>query len=360
MKHITCGRSPFEIGKHHGKVAKDEVIRSLTFYADYFQSKSGLAWSDAVAVAERFLPCLQKHCPHLVEEMRGIASGASLAFGDILALNVRTEISMGLGLVSDGCTSLYWNPMGDRGILAQNWDWETAQRENLVQLQIQQSDGRPALSIVTEAGIIGKIGLNGSGVGVCLNAIRARGVNFARLPVHIALRSVLECTSLQEAVARLQSVGVAASCHILIADSKDACGLECSHADIVELPAQDGIYTHTNHWLKPHSGPDGPITESVFLQDSVPRLSRLDELLANDSMKTSVSDKEGMLQTDMSAVEKILDDEENFPESINKSTSADNSVATLFSIVMDLANQEAKVRIGRPTEAVEAFVLQVV
>jgi isopenicillin-N N-acyltransferase-like protein len=281
--------------------------------------------------------------------MKGIADGAGVDFADILALNVRTEISMGLGLPSDGCTSLFYKPSDSHAILAQNWDWETAQQMNLVALHIASRGDLPAISMITEAGIIGKIGLNGSGVGVCLNAIRARGVDFERLPVHIALRLVLECRSREQAVATLTTAGVAASCHILVADAGDAIGLECSHVDMVGLPARGGIYTHTNHWLVQHSGPGGPITEPVFPQDSVPRLARLNSLIIDRGKKSLVNVK---------GIEKMLEDEDNFPGSINKATSSASSAATLFSVVMDLDNRRANVRIGRPTEAVESFTLQ--
>lgn len=197
MIHIHCRGLSFEIDRQYGSAAREQIARSLAFYADYFLAKSGMDWPSAVAAAGRFRPCLDEHRAHLVEEMRGIAAGAGVEFGDILALNVRTEIAMGMGLPSDGCTALFYRPeAGGYGILAQNWDWETAQQENLVALYVTP-DGAffPAFSTVTEAGMVGKIGLNECGVGVCLNAIRAEGVDYGRLPVYLALRTVLECRS---------------------------------------------------------------------------------------------------------------------------------------------------------------------
>jgi isopenicillin-N N-acyltransferase-like protein len=40
--------------------------------------------------------------------------------------------------------------------------------------------------MVTEADVIGKIGINSAGVGVCLNAIRACGVDRTKLPIDLA------------------------------------------------------------------------------------------------------------------------------------------------------------------------------
>ncbi|MFP3442214.1 carcinine hydrolase/isopenicillin-N N-acyltransferase family protein, partial [Pantoea sp. SIMBA_133] len=75
--------------------------------------------------------------------------------------------------------------------LAQNWDWRAEQLDHLVILEIQ-APGAPPLISVGEAGMVGKIGLNAYGVGVGLNAIRSATCGEG-LPIHIALRAMLEC-----------------------------------------------------------------------------------------------------------------------------------------------------------------------
>jgi len=99
------------------------------------------------------------------------------------------------------------------------------QKQNLVFLEINKADA-PRIKMVTEAGIIGKIGLNEHGVGVCLNAIKAAGCDPRRLPVHLALRTVLECLSTNKAIRNLEDVGLASSAHILVADKDKAIGME--------------------------------------------------------------------------------------------------------------------------------------
>ncbi len=236
------------------------------------------------------------------------------------------------------------------------WQWEVRQQANLIALHlVQAGPGRPTINMVTEAGIVGKIGLNSAGVGVCLNAIRARGVHWGRLPTHIALRTALECTSYAEAAATLERVGVATSCHILVADRTGAVGLEFSHADLQKLPldAASGRLVHSNHFLVPHRTPDGagePIRETVFLDDSPLRVARIEELLVRAQAR-------GLGPT-LETVAKQLEDEDNFPTAINRAVKPGSQVATLFSIVMDLVAVKATVRLGRPTESTESFVLQ--
>lgn len=256
----------------------------------------------------------------------------------ILALNVRTEIAYGMS--QDGCTALSWKTESS-SFLAQNWDWQEEQQENLINVCVTQV-GKPTISMITEAGIIGKIGLNSSGVGVCLNAIRALGVDFERLPCHLALRSCLDATSRDDAVAILQKVGVASSCHILVADPTGGVGMECSHLDIIELPMDTGgTVRHTNHYIKSHPG----VEDKVAFADSPVRLGRIDELVREQTKKLDVDKGQGF-----DIIRSMLKDEENSPPAICRSSVPDSSVATLFSIVMDLTGRQAEVTIGKPNK----------
>ncbi len=133
-----------QIGFRHGSQAKTLVHGSVDFYTRYFQKNSQMSWEAAEDAGRRFHPFLEQHVPHLVEEMRGlfpsphllpaldfmkkianydknkgIADGAEISFASVLALNARTEISM--GMMDDGCTALAWKT--DKfSVAGQNWD----------------------------------------------------------------------------------------------------------------------------------------------------------------------------------------------------------------------------------------------
>ncbi|KAI4278926.1 MAG: hypothetical protein L6R38_005141 [Xanthoria sp. 2 TBL-2021] len=268
----------------------------------------------------------------------GVAAGAGQSFSSILALNVRTEIAF--GMFSDGCTALSWKD-GNTSLLAQNWDWQQEQEANLIRLRIKQV-GKPNIDMITEAGIIGKIGLNSAGVGVCLNATRAEGVDFGRLPCHLVLRRCLDSNSRAEAIAALKEAGVASSCHILVADLDGGTGIECSSADIILIPMCDkGRVIHTNHFVHEHPG----VEENVLLKDSEARLARISVLV-----KTATPD--------VASIRRLLEDEDGYPISINRQRTHESTIATLFSIVMRLDKGYADVRMGRPTEADQYLKLQ--
>ena len=74
--------------------------------------------------------------------------------------------------------------------------------------------------MMTQAGLTGKIGLNGAVVGVTLSAIKSAGVDFGKLPCHLALWTALNSSRADEAVKVLMREGVASSCHITVADNR--------------------------------------------------------------------------------------------------------------------------------------------
>ncbi|KAH8670930.1 acyl-coenzyme A:6-aminopenicillanic acid acyl-transferase-domain-containing protein [Xylariales sp. PMI_506] len=366
------------IGLTHGRRASEQIRGSIAFYGGLFERSCGLTWPEVRREAERYVAPLEILCPRYLDEIRGIADGAGLAFLDILALNVRTEINFGLFTVassssypssfpphvaaataaaaeeeeeeefpSDGCTSVAWRTEASGSWLGQNWDWKPAQAPNLVVCRISQpGTGIPDLAMVTEAGIIGKIGLNAAGVGCCLNAIRCRGVDPSKLPIHFALRAALESSSRAEAVARISSFtpapddggssgGVAGSGHILLADPGGSVGLECTAIWVRELaPAADGKLSHTNHLLLEH----GDVDERPWLADSPARLTRARRIVAELTEPTE------------DALFELFKDGEGYPASINRRQAGDHDSQTLFTIIMDLSNRRAKFTFGRPTE----------
>ncbi|KAL9064692.1 MAG: hypothetical protein Q9157_007739 [Trypethelium eluteriae] len=313
-------------------------------------------WSEVCDVAVKFLPFLESKHHDLVEEMRGVADGAGVPFASILAMNVRTEIAYGM-FQSDGCTSLAWRSSDNTSsFLAQNWDWQHEQKSNLISLRIRQQNldeerreqELPVIHMITEAGIIGKIGMNSAGVGVCLNAIRARGVKFNALPCHLALRRCMEAKSRDAAIELLEHHGVASACHILVADAeKEGMGLECSAHDIVKLIAEEGVVTHTNHYILPH---DRDVEEHGTWKDSPLRLKRINEMIGLRKGAEQVPSTED--------IRAMLRDEQGYPTSINRHETPTSTVATLFTIVMDLKEGNATVTLGRPTSIEETVELE--
>ncbi|KAL1945424.1 hypothetical protein VTO73DRAFT_2275 [Trametes versicolor] len=359
---VELAGSPYEIGLQHGQLLASQVVDQISIYRDLFQEACKFSWETVRTVAAQFEESIRLLAPHLLEEMRGIAVGVQSAghlkvdMLDIVALNARSEIA--LGQWDDGCTALGWRIRGPgvhKQILAQNWDWREGVGKNLALASIS-SPGKPHIWMVIEPGIVGKIGFNSASVGVCLNAIRARPISTSLLPIHVLLRLALECESVDDAIASIESLGGAASSqHILIANKDGARGLELSPRGGFYLKEDErGVLAHTNHFLE-----NKLVDEPPWLSGSPVRLERAQticgELTAKlgDSRLGEIDAK--LLRTHLFA------DTTNSPQAICCSPDPERAakISTLFNIVMTFEPgraPSAEVVFGKPGSGEESEV----
>lgn len=336
VPEIVCKGTPREIGLTHGSEAKQRIVTSINNYAKLYEECAQITWSEARDRARKFIPAIKEHAQHLFEEMEGIAEGAGIDFLDIVALNVRSEIA--LTNYTDGCTSIA-KISKDRSsvFLAQNWDWLGEAGEATVFLDIRPK-GKPRIQIFAEAGIVGKFGMNAAGVAVCMNAIRSGSLNVGMMPVHIAIRRVLECASYGEAKVLLDSRGVASCVNFMIVD-KDGSGatVECSPKGNTIIEPVDGTVCHTNHLYAPGL-PQG--LKDHPSKNSFSRLERVKELSAG-------------VGGSFEGIRSWLSDEQGSPTSISRSLVPGavgmERMVTLATIIMDIKAKQAQVSLGRPS-----------
>ncbi|KAH8424078.1 putative acyl-CoA:6-aminopenicillanic-acid-acyltransferase [Aspergillus melleus] len=345
-----------QIGLQHGRELRQQIHSQLAVYEEMFKHTANMSWDSVRELAQEFRTASEQNTPAVYAEMQGIADASGRDILDIVALNCRSEIAM--GCFSDGCTSLSWKKRDDARILAQNWDWTNLVGENLALVSIEQV-GKPRIHMVTEAGIIGKIGFNSAGVGVCLNAIKAHPCISSKVPIHVALRLCLESQSVEEAVQAIGSLGgIACSAHILVADSATSLGLELSPLGDVHLKENEhGIITHTNHFLE-----NGHVVEPAWIPSSPYRLDRINQL-TNELVGSGLH---GDSITPALLRETIFSDTCNSPYSISLRQGDPNRhwtvrSITLFNIVMNLDARcpEAELVIGQPGTGTESSVIKI-
>lgn len=251
---VVSAGDPFERGSRLGRNVGERVAHTVNAYMKIFEEFAGLGRENVFSLAERYMPVIARHTPYLLEEMRGIASGAGRDLREIVAINARTELMYGGHKLSE-CTSiaLSGQASADGGVyLAQNWDWHFSLAGGLVLWAIQPSEGRQVLTL-TEAGIVGKIGTNGS-LALCVNLLMSDGDSpEPALPMHIILRHVLDTTSrVDEAVVLLATLPRSTSCNHLLADRFGAlASVEATPLGQHVLYPEDGWLTHTNHCQGP-------------------------------------------------------------------------------------------------------------
>ncbi|TPX09746.1 uncharacterized protein E0L32_009085 [Thyridium curvatum] len=338
VPEVVAKGSAWDIGFQHGSSIPNRIAVCIENYKKLFLETAEADWTESKARAESYLPALEQNEPDLVEEMRGIAAGSKRDFLDILALNLRSEIS--LTNYSDGCTSIVSTGATDGEVyIAQNWDWVGEAGKSTCFFDIHKT-GKPRIRIMGEAGIVCKFGFNDAGVGICMNAIRSGTVSKTQLPVHLAMRRVLECRSFDEAFEMLTKKGLASCVNLMIADkSGKLATIECTPkglAPIYPAPGCTATY-HTNHLWSPNV-PIG--IKDHPSQNSFSRLERIKEL--SDGQAVSVD-----------SIRTWLSDEKGTPVSICRSTPPGTKgierMETLSTVIMDLKNLRAEVSFGKPS-----------
>jgi isopenicillin-N N-acyltransferase-like protein len=118
---------------------------------------------------------------------------------------------------------------------------------------------KPSFVCLTQAGIPGGMtGLNETGVGVCVNGLTTPedGRDLDGLPHHLRVRAILSSRTFTEALKPVMGTRHVGSTHFLIGHAGgEALGLEASPTRINTLNPEDGLYTHSNHFVGPTTGP---------------------------------------------------------------------------------------------------------
>ncbi|MCZ6831507.1 MAG: C45 family autoproteolytic acyltransferase/hydrolase [Gammaproteobacteria bacterium] len=313
-----------DIGYQHGQLLAPRIETNLDFYLSMF----GLAQARLWDLARDFKTIITEFNPDYADEIKALAAGAGVDERYIFVLNARSEIYN--STVAE-CTVL-WHQNGPS--LAQNWDWYQAAEALTVLLRIERADGH-RITMLTEAGIIGKIGMNSAGLGVCLNILRVRG-ELRGVPVHILLRAMLDSCNLEQVVVLKRRAGLGKASHVLVADAAgNSLSLEFAGEQSFEIKPQRGTLVHSNHYLEEAELDTGePFTSTLERYDCARE--------ALDALGQQVS--VGQLQ-------ELLLNQDLEELSINRaysnvSQSTIGPVGTVFSIVMELAKGRLHVHKG--------------
>ncbi|WP_051323784.1 C45 family autoproteolytic acyltransferase/hydolase [Candidatus Solirubrobacter pratensis] len=302
--HVSHESTPRARGEGLGRAQAEHVRRTIEVYRRLCDLSAG----------GRVRASDDEH-----EEIAGIAAGAGVDCRELLAVNARTELIAS----ADECSVV-----GAGGLLAQNWDWHPDLQDSTL-VWVVHERGR-WFATVTEAGMLAKIGLNDAGLGVCLNLlISSEDGGLDGVPIHLLLRRVLACRSVDEAVALLTSARVSASSAVTVATPGDVATVELSPGGPNVLRGSTGA--HTNHFLEPPpAGRDVGLEESSSTEarlDAIRRLPLLDALRSHEGHPNGVC--------------RHVDESEPWAE----------RTATLASVIMDLAARRLHVAAGQPCTA---------
>ena len=225
-------------GRQHGTLLKERIHRTVEFYQKQFQ----LPEEQILRIAGQFRKSTKAFREDLYLEIEALARAAEVDPLWIYALNGRTEL---LNLNPMECTTLAFRK---QSLIGQNWDWDSEMEELAVILEIEKEDGHRILTM-TEPGMIGKIGMNHCGVGVCLNFMTIENYQPYGVPLHVLLRTILDSKSLNEAQFLIEPNLRGKVGNILISNGNgEIVDFELAGDEFFSIPVDD-LFVHTNHFL---------------------------------------------------------------------------------------------------------------
>jgi isopenicillin-N N-acyltransferase-like protein len=333
VTRLKLSGSHEEIGFAHGLLLKQQVRRNIEFYKALFLARLGDE-SRILKSADFFRKAIKSYNPEFAVEIDSIALGAGISEPLWLyALNARTELTLA-GQINE-CTAVAFPEVG---LIGQTWDWAESLLDNFVIMQIDLPSGISTLQL-TEAGIIGKIGMNNLGLGVTLNIHWVPGIHFSGIPVHILLRAVLESGSLDEAKNAIYRSGGGKASNLIVCQGGSGFDVEFYGEGSVFHKIEDPAYVHTNHLIHARAGLQ---VESTNLAGSIARFDAVKKAFATSrdySRKKMVS---------------ILSECPGGEGSVLACYKPDiqsglGYIGTLATVVMDLSEKRMYVRKGNPS-----------
>jgi isopenicillin-N N-acyltransferase-like protein len=325
--HLTFSGAPAVRGHAYGEALRERIRATYALYADSLFSGTALTTHDLSDRAGRVRQLIDAFAPDYVAELDAVAAGSALPAWQIYTLNARTEI---LNAPIPECTAAYF---AATATLGQNWDWVAALEELAVLVTWELDNGRKLL-VLTEPGMLGKIGFNDAGIGVCLNILFSAH-ELDGIPVHLLTRMVLDCATLEEARALMERSGLGKSSHLLVADADGACcSMEFAAGERFEVGLDDGVLLHTNHCLAPAA-----TNKAARIPTTVERLDQATAHVA-DTTRRDTHAMKAMLLDDSRGVCSI--NMAHHPEPL-----LDNQpVGTCATIIMELPARRMQIKCG--------------
>lgn len=341
FKEICAAGSSYEMGLAHGSKAKDMVAGTIDYYRQKFEPIWNCSWAEIKEFSNQYYDLIQADFPQYIEEMRGICHGSGQQFDDILAINCHYEIARKGGLTEHSCSVIgveSGRSADGRTYMAENWDYGVFQKHNTIILKLTLPDDT-RICMVTEAGIIGRMGFNSSGIGYCGNTLKNDHVGL-KLPLHLMKRLILEQHTLEDVRRMVHTFGTGSSFNILAGSSRDGiCDFEVDSRQATELLPANSLMLHTNHFLA-----SGLNTDREYI-----KYLKNESVLRYDSLKQSLEHLERISFQD---IKKALVQHGNHPQGV--CTHADQALpvrkqwATICSLVMDLTEQTMYICEGNP------------
>jgi hypothetical protein len=250
--------------------------------------------------------------------------------------------------VLDGCTCLAATPSVTKEkeiLLGQNWDWNHLIKPGMIMAEIEQPP-RPTIFMVTEAGIVGKIGMNSEGLGLCMNFLGTSEIGEG-VPIHVVLRGILNSKTLSQAIGQVTRLPRGTSGNFLIAHKEgETVDVEATPTDYDVIYPLNGCIAHANHFVAPR----------MLSVNDTSRIGIPDSHLRQGIATRLLTAQIGTIET--GTFKQIFTNHTGYPvgicrhgESFTSDFEASSTAKTVFSIIMNLSEGTFELTTGNPCES---------
>jgi isopenicillin-N N-acyltransferase-like protein len=340
------GADPRERGRQYGEQTRDLIDRSLAFYREEFERKSGLAWADVVERVPRWYPLIDDYLPGALDEVRGIAEASGRTVEQIVALNGRGELRTRDPFAeATDCTSFVVTDeaSGDGHVwCGQNWDWRSETAGTAVMLRIRQP-GKPRVVTLVEAGQVARHGASSAGIALNANGLAAPFQNGLGVPAPFIRRKTLESAGMDQALDAIFSSRQLLSTNILLTHRDGfAIDIETTPARHGWAYPQAGVYAHANAFTT-FVPPQVRDSYRPASSDSLIRAERVERTLRR---APEAHDSPAM----RALIVEALSDHLGYPNSVcnHADPRAPRTFETLASVIVDLTTGDFWVAGGNP------------
>lgn len=333
-----------EMGCQIGEAQRQQVQHSIEnahLLIQQSYSMLELTWEGATIQSRKYLPFAEERYPQYVDEMRGIADGANVTFGDVMTLNAIEAVTMD-ALHLTRCTSFAVNEerTADGHVLAaHNEDWIPEDENDIYVISAKPREEPPFLAM-TYGGLLANVGFNAYGIAQLIDSVYPNDSRIG-IPRLVVSRAVLASKRLSGAIGRTLITHRAAGYnHLLVHDSGEIYSVEVSSRKFDILHGTDGYMVHTNHYLSQtmkeiESEPEELISSRV-------RYFRANRLLRQNSAHN------------IKSLQAIQKDHVNLPNSICNHNIAGidplDRENTISAMVIDLTAREMHIAWGNPCQ----------
>lgn len=301
---IEIEGSPRDRGVSYGEQAAERIALAASLYQGTMK-QLGAGADEVNSLAERFLVDIEGYSSELAEEIRGISHGSGVPLAEVVLINARRELVSMAGKFlaaseeDDECTAAAALPDATTtGNLfhGQNWDTSPDHARHSLVLRVRRTDGPDVLTF-TEAGAVGRSGLNSNGTSITGNHLASeRDYKTSGVPLPLIRRHALEQEVYAQSLSAVYAPRKSGSNNMMLSHAAgEIVNIECAPDEAFLLhPDDDGLLTHANHWeslaaltkLRDHGATDDPalaatpctMFRSARIRRHLRKLTRANEL----------------------------------------------------------------------------------